>query len=298
MAAGATGEVLDGGTGTDYMAGGSGNDIYIVDSAGDQVAENLSNYYNSANSWEYQPAYGWFSRDGGIDTVQSSITYTLGANVENLTLTGTAAINGTGNELSNMLTGNSAANILTGGAGDDTYVFGRGSGQDTVNSYDTTTGKIDAVQFDDGVSSSDVLVSRLGNDLLLSINGTTDTLTIQQYMDNDGASAYTVEQIRFYDGTSWDVATVKAILTNRAPVLSTALPDQTAAQGGVYSYTVPASTFTDPDAGDTLSYSATLADGSALPQWLLFDTTTRTFSGTPDTLGTISVRVTAKDTGA
>lgn len=116
---GATGEVLDGGTGADYMTGGSGNDVYIVDSTGDQVLENLTNYYSSANSWDYQPASGWFSRDGGIDTVQSSITYSLGANVENLTLTDTAVISGTGNELNNVLTGNGASNVLTGGAGGD-----------------------------------------------------------------------------------------------------------------------------------------------------------------------------------
>ena len=68
------------------MRGGPGNDTYLVDNTGDVVTENSNE---------------------GTDTVQSSITYTLGANVENLTLTGTAAINGTGNALDNVLFGNS-----------------------------------------------------------------------------------------------------------------------------------------------------------------------------------------------
>ena len=186
---------------------------------------------------------------------------------------------------------------MIGGAGNDTYFFGKGSGQDTVNSYDTTVGKIDTVQFDASVAPSEVQVSRLGNDLVLSINGTTATLTIQQYMDNDGASAYTVEQIKFSNGTIWDVAAINAKLLNHAPVLSLALPDQAAAQGVAFSYTVASAAFTDPDAGDTLSYSATLADGSALPSWLSFDEATLTFSGIPNTLGTTSVRVTAIDAG-
>ena len=72
---------------------------------------------------------------------------TLGANIENLTLTGTTAINGTGNRLDNILIGNSGANLLTGGAGNDTYVVGigdsivenAGSGTDTVQSSVTWT---------------------------------------------------------------------------------------------------------------------------------------------------------------
>ncbi|MEO8342521.1 MAG: calcium-binding protein, partial [Gallionella sp.] len=94
-------DTLDGGAGADTMAGSTGNDTYIVDDAGDVVVE-LANE--------------------GTDTIQSSISYSLSANVENLTLTGTAAINGTGNELNNIITGNSNANVLTGGAGNDTYV--------------------------------------------------------------------------------------------------------------------------------------------------------------------------------
>lgn len=99
------------GTGNDTMDGGSGNNTYYVDNTGDVVTE-------SANQ--------------GIDVVNNSIAYTLGANVENLTLTGSSTINGTGNALDNILTGNSANNMLIGNAGNDTYVFGLNGGNDTV----------------------------------------------------------------------------------------------------------------------------------------------------------------------
>ena len=97
---------LNGGLGADRLIGGAGDDTYDVDQAGDVVVE-------SANA--------------GMDTVFSASTYTLGANVEHLTLSGTAAIHGTGNSLANVLTGNSANNTLTGGAGNDTLDGGMGA---------------------------------------------------------------------------------------------------------------------------------------------------------------------------
>ena len=60
----------------------------------------------------------------GTDTIQSAVTWTLGVNIENLTLTGTAVIGGTGNALDNVLIGNAANNTLTGGAGNDTLRAG------------------------------------------------------------------------------------------------------------------------------------------------------------------------------
>ena len=90
---------LDGGGGADAMNGGGGDDTYVVDNGGDTVSES--------------------SAAGGTDEVQSSVTFTLGANVENLTLTGANPINGTGNALANILTGNGVANVLNGLAGDD-----------------------------------------------------------------------------------------------------------------------------------------------------------------------------------
>jgi Ca2+-binding RTX toxin-like protein len=98
-------DVLDGGAGADTMIGGTGNDWYKVDQSGDVVKENA---------------------DGGIDTVFSSINYTLGANVENLNLVDGALV-GVGNELDNGIAGNDANNTLKGGGGDDNLVGGAGA---------------------------------------------------------------------------------------------------------------------------------------------------------------------------
>nr|WP_260416210.1 calcium-binding protein [Pseudomonas cichorii] len=83
--------------------------------------------------------------------------------------------------------------------------------------------------------------------------------------------------------------------TNDAPVLAKAIVDQAATAGTLLSFALPAATFTDVDAGDTLSITAQSADGQALPAWLTFDAATRTFSGTPGSQGTVSVKVSAVD---
>ena len=88
--------------------------------------------------------------------------------------------------------------------------------------------------------------------------------------------------------------------TNDAPTLANAIADQAATEDVAFSFVVPANTFADVDTGDSFTYAATLADDSALPAWLSFDAGTQTFSGTPANadVGTISVKVTATDTGA
>ncbi|WP_368677862.1 calcium-binding protein [Acinetobacter lactucae] len=156
---GAGDDYLNGGTGADKLLGGTGNDSYVIDNTGDIVTENTGE---------------------GIDSVLSSITYTLGNNLEKLTLTGSTAINGTGNALNNVLVGNSAINTLTGGAGDD-YLDGAagadkllgGLGNDTYvidNSGDTVTEN--ASEGIDTVLSS--ITYTLGSNLEnLTLNGST-----------------------------------------------------------------------------------------------------------------------------
>src|SRR5205814_659831 len=100
--------VLTGNSAANVLTGGAGNDTYYV-GTGDTVTEAAS---------------------AGTDTVMSAITWTLGSNIENLTLTGSSVINGTGNTLNNVITGNTASNTLTGAAGNDT--LDGGAGADTL----------------------------------------------------------------------------------------------------------------------------------------------------------------------
>jgi Ca2+-binding RTX toxin-like protein len=107
--AGSGNDTLNAGMGADTMVGGAGNDTYTVDNPGDVVTELSSE---------------------GADTVLSMVTYTLGANIENLALSGKLLINGTGNAMDNVLTGNAVANVLTGDDGNDT--LDGGAGVDTL----------------------------------------------------------------------------------------------------------------------------------------------------------------------
>jgi Ca2+-binding RTX toxin-like protein len=137
-------DLLDGGTGIDNLTGGVGNDTYTVDDSGDVIVELLN--------------------EGTADIVNASASYTLSANLETLNLTGTAAINGTGNALANTITGNSADNVLDGGDGND--VLKGGDGNDTLR----------------GGAGNDNLDGGLGTDNMAGGVGT-DTYTVDSVGD-------------------------------------------------------------------------------------------------------------------
>lgn len=162
-------------TAINALKGGKGNDTYVV-GTGDTVTEVAGE---------------------GNDTVESAIAWTLGSNLENLTLTGTTAVNGTGNTLANRLRGNSANNTLTGLAGNDTYLFGRGGGADTIVDSDTTAGNSDQLLLDAGVAYDQLWFRHVGTALEVSIIGTTDKVTVSNWY---GGISNQVERIQVADG--------------------------------------------------------------------------------------------------
>ena len=113
-----------------------------------------------------------------------------------------------------------------------------------------------------------------------------------------GSIDWTSSGVSLTVGTAVSVSLVSGtVSTNNAPTVANAILDQTATAGTALTYAFPANTFADTDTGDTLAYTATKSDDSALPPWLSFAAATRTFSGTPQAadVGTVSVKVTASD---
>jgi Ca2+-binding RTX toxin-like protein len=160
-------DTLDGGGGNDSMSGGAGNDTYFVAQTSDSVTE---------------------AAGGGTDTVKSTIAYTLSSTqeVENLTLLGSANVNGTGNSLGNVLigndgnntlTGNAGADTLTGGSGADIYSYSTGHGADTIDNTSTDSA-LDRLNVTN-LTSAQVTFTRSGNDLLMTRTSTpTDNVRV------------------------------------------------------------------------------------------------------------------------
>ncbi|MDP2760911.1 MAG: Ig-like domain-containing protein [Sideroxyarcus sp.] len=398
-------DLINGGAGADTMTGGLGNDTYVVDISGDVIAE------TSTLASE-------------IDTVQSTISYSLGANVENLALTGVAAINGTGNELNNTIVGNASDNTLLGMAGNDTLVGGvgadvlnGGTGNDSVlggagndhyvfnpgDGVDTVIDSLgnDILYIGGNLTQANLELVRDGNNMIANVRGTSDSIILSNwFVQSEG-----VGRIEFSDGSSLDQAGIAGLISqapiansdaivvnedggvlsvpiaellandidpnlgdtlslagfdavtaqgnavtqdangnlildigrkyqslgagqtatdsfsytitdaagatstakvnvsingsNDGPVVATIIADQQLSEDSTFSFAVPAGTLADIDNGDVLTYTATLADGSALPAWLTFDPITQTFSGTPGSNdgGVLAVSVIATDTG-
>jgi trimeric autotransporter adhesin len=300
----------------DLLIGGSGNDTYILFNANETVFE---------------------APEGGIDVVKSIVDYMLGEQVENLTLLnnerGVFAVRGTGNVLDNVIIGNLGANellgqdgddtlwggvsrpddiedpipqnagndLLIGGAGDDTYLFNVGDGIDRVEDV-AATGEGNRIQFGAGITSADLFFTQdsAARTLVIQVGSSgADKLILNDFDPTDRYGSLVVAELAFADGNTVTLRDLFGGPVNHAPTVGNPLNDQIVFEGTSFSIEVPANTFADPDAGDTLTYSATQADGSALPSWMSFNATTRTFTGTPDDgqVGTLNLAVKATDSG-
>jgi len=172
-------DTIDGGLGNDAMTGGLGDDTYYVDAAKDKINENSKQ---------------------GVDTVISSSSYTLGSNVENLTLTGTTGLSAKGNTLANVLIGSSGndtiigdlgADTLTGGIGNDTFVFNTKLGPANIDTItDFTSG--------DKIALSGSIFSKLKGDKDLSDNLYVQTIVGISTQDNNDYLFYDFESGRLY----------------------------------------------------------------------------------------------------
>ena len=192
LVGGAGNDTLQGKGGADTLEGGLGDDVYYVDNIGDVVTELAGE---------------------GTDKVNSTVSYTLTANVEQLYLTGIASLSGTGNGQNNIIYGNSGNNLLSGGAGNDslnggagndtldggqgndtlvgglgndTYLLGVGSGRDTIDNKDSVGN--DVLLLGTGVTAEQVWLRQLGNDLEVSIIGTNNSAKIKGWYGTDEAS--------------------------------------------------------------------------------------------------------------
>jgi Ca2+-binding RTX toxin-like protein len=224
-------DYLNGGRDQDQMRGGTGDDTYVVDNAADVVTE-------CANE--------------GRDTVVTSLAYTLGANVENLTLTGVTNIKGTGNSLANVIIGNDGNNTLlgdlgddtldggkgkdrlVGGDGSDTYLFGRGSGQDTIDNYHTDHGH-DVLQFKEGVGALDLWMSQNGEDLIINVIGTGDSARLVGWYNGQQ-----LDELQLSDGSHLDAGSVQQVVDAMAHAAVAAPSSLDALQGAVHDSVVTA----------------------------------------------------------
>ena len=237
--------------------------LTIYDASGNDTLD-LSGY---ATDSTISLVAGSFTHCNGM-TYNIAIAYT--ATIENA-VGGAGNDNITGNQVANRLTGNAGTDALTGAGGSDVLVGGKGN--DTLDGGEN----VDTAVFSGAFANYTIHHNDDGS------------YTVTDNVGTDGQDTLrNVERLQFSD----ELYT----LGNSAPTLDHAIADRNATANQAFGFDFSANTFSDPD-GDTLTYSASLADGSDLPDWLHFDASTRRFTGTPSTadVGTVSIKVLASD---
>ena len=278
MYGGAKVDVMDGGAGSDKLFGEAGGDLLLGGAGDDELSGNEDddtlNGGEGADRLLGGEGNDTLQGDGGADILEG----------------------GAGND---FLHGGLGQDQLQGGDGDDTYAFDLGDDAGVISTATDAAGNNTVVL--SGGSLSTMQLTGTGSDWTLRYSAN-DTVKLSGTFSINwaGKSYTTAEFVKAIADANPTSTPPNPDPVNRAPAVATSLSDAIARKGEAWTYLVPIATFADPDAGDTLAYRATLADGSALPTWLSFDAATRTFSGTAPAsapASPLSLTVTATDAG-
>lgn len=196
---------------------------------------------------------------------------------------------------SDRLEGGKDSDWLHGGADGDTYVFNLGDGGDFISDEPGADGSSqDIVRFGAGIAPADVAITWRGADLDVRYGNLGDTIEIRHAYQPYTNVAPVVDTFVFADGT---VRHLTDLIVNQAPSLDQPNGSWTASEGQALKHAFYAATFSDPDYGDLLSYSLTLAGGAPLPGWLSFNLDGLQVTGTPGMAdsGILSLVLTATD---
>ncbi len=196
---GDTSSIVLGEAAADSLSTGSGSDFVFGKEGNDRLQGNQGNDY----------------LDGGVgnDTLYGGdgADILLGGEGED------RLYGGAGNDI---LAGGAGNDYLDGGEGSDTYLFGIGSGNDTISSYDRSIGRFDIVLLSAGLGKEDVQLSRQGSNLVIKLKNHSDTLLVNNFFSQDAAGGYQIDQIQFAGGQSWSLEEIKHIVMQPAEGLT------------------------------------------------------------------------------
>jgi trimeric autotransporter adhesin len=274
-----TNDVIRGSDGNDIVGGWDGNDQLHGDSGNDIL------YGEAGNDVLF----------GGIGVDQ------LYGDIGNDSLYGED-----GNDLLNggqgddVLRGGAGSDELYGMEGSDTFLFSLGDGRDRIRNFidESSVQSIDTVLLGSGIFTSDVLLERLGETLMIAISGTNDSISIERYFSASAPYVADNYLIKFSDGTEWKKVDISNILSgNKSPTLNTPLGAVEIEEDKSFTWTLPNGSFVDENVGDVLTYSVTLSNGQAKPSWLSIDAQTGALSGTAPltAAGVLQLSITATD---
>ena len=197
----------------------SGNDLILkIKNTDDQLI--VANYFENDSKTSYVVENIQFANGIVWDTVQLKSQLNNILPIDGMQISGTVEndilVGGTGNDRlsgllgDDVLDGGTGNDTFDGGLGNDIYLFGRGLGKDTISSYDNNKNKLDIIQLGADILQEHLLLKREGDNLVLSIKDSSDSIKVTSFFTGDAISGYQIEQIKFANGAIWDLETIKA----------------------------------------------------------------------------------------